>query len=414
MRVLHLSTWDRLGGAAIAAYRQHQGLQRAGVQSRMWVKFKATSDPEVVVLQPSSALGFRLPRVLRRRYLKFRMPGRDTRRPFSDDRSEYHACVGKELPPHDVVNLHWAAGFIDQPSLFHLIPRETPIVVTMHDMNPFTGGCHYSAGCSRFTEKCGKCPELGSGKERDLSRAIWTRKFRSYRLRPQSKLHFVADSHWLAAEARTSSLLANMPISVIHYGLDTEVFRLLDRAFARFVLGIPPQVAVVSFAAAAVDEERKGMHHLVEALMGMTTKPFLLTWGRSFPPRLETISHRHLGNIESEHLMALAYSASDVFVMPSLQEAFGQTALEAMACGTPVAAFGAGGIVDTVRHEQTGLVATVGSSPELRACISRLLRDRELWQSCSGEAVHMAATAFSLDLNARRYVELYESLLAKN
>jgi len=111
--------------------------------------------------------------------------------------------------------------------------------------------------------------------------------------------------------------------------------------------------------------------------------------------------------------MALAYNAANVFAMPSLEEAFGQTALEAIACGTPVAAFGAGGIVDTVRHEQTGLLAGVGSSAELRACIMKLLTDRQLWSSCSREGAHVASKEFSMELNAKRYVELYQTLLGQ-
>ena len=198
-----------------------------------------------------------------------------------------------------------------------------------------------------------------------------------------------------------------------HAERDPQVYHPLDRAFARSVLGITSGIPVVSFAADAANDKRKGMHHLIEAIMGMPTKPFLLTWGRDFPPLLECLAHRHLGNINSEYLMALAYNAADVFAMPSLEEAFGQTALEAIACGTPVAAFAAGGIVDSVRHERTGLVAAVGNSEELRACIMKLLNDRPLWSSCSREGVRVASQEFSMELNAKRYVELYQTLLGQ-
>jgi glycosyltransferase involved in cell wall biosynthesis len=96
--------------------------------------------------------------------------------------------------------------------------------------------------------------------------------------------------------------------------------------------------------------------------------------------------------------------------MPSLEEAFGQTALEAIACGTPVAAFAAGGIPETVRNEQTGLLASVGETLSLQVNIERLLSDGSLWEHCSKEGVKLAHKEFSYELNARKYIELYEAL----
>jgi glycosyltransferase involved in cell wall biosynthesis len=109
--------------------------------------------------------------------------------------------------------------------------------------------------------------------------------------------------------------------------------------------------------------------------------------------------------------MALAYNASDVFVMPSLEEAFGQTALEAIACGTPVAAFQAGGIPETVRHEQTGLLGPVGDSEVLRTNIERLLGNEGLWRHCSENGPKVAQMEFSYEVNAKNYIALYQSLL---
>ena len=53
------------------------------------------------------------------------------------------------------------------------MPRELPIVWTLHDMNPFTGGCHYSGDCGKFRESCGACPELQSTIQEDFSSESW-------------------------------------------------------------------------------------------------------------------------------------------------------------------------------------------------------------------------------------------------
>ena len=101
---------------------------------------------------------------------------------------------------------------------------------------------------------------------RPLARA-WRRKRTAYAA-PAGLLHFVANSHWLADQARQSSLVAGYPVSVIHLCLDLDVFRPLDRRVARDVLRIPPDCRVVCFAAAGVDNERKGMR----------------SWSRPWPP----------------------------------------------------------------------------------------------------------------------------------
>jgi len=411
MKVVHLSLHDRYGGACIAAYRQHTALLKAGVDSQMWVRFKVTNDPHVEAFTPPADSLTRVNRIFSRQYLRNQHQRNVRRGVFLEDRTEHRGRELRGMPAADVVNVQSFWNFIHLPTLLETLRPNVPVIVTMHEMAPFTGGCAYSGDCIRFHQRCGKCPLLGGLREDDLSRRSWLRKRALFQSRPAGNLHFVADSHWLAEQARMSGLLAGLPVSVIHYGLDTEIFRPMNRTFVREALQVPEGMRVVSFAAAFVDDTRKGVKYLIEALRLLRPKPFLLTWGQKFPPGLEDIPHHHLGSITDEHLMALAYNASDVFVMPSLEEAFGQTALESIACGTPVVAFAAGGIVDTVRHEKTGLLAKVGNSQELSQSIARLLEDRTLWGRLSVEGRKWALEEFSQELNAQRYLALYQSVL---
>ena len=64
------------------------------------------------------------------------------------------------------------AGFIDFPSFFAAVPPANPVVLTLHDVNHFTGGCHYAGSCRKFSMKCGACPQLGSQNEWDDSRRM--------------------------------------------------------------------------------------------------------------------------------------------------------------------------------------------------------------------------------------------------
>jgi glycosyltransferase involved in cell wall biosynthesis len=411
MKVLHLSLYDRYGGACIAAYRQHQALRRNGVDSKMWVRFKVTDDPEVLPYRPPKQLARRIPRLLRRRMLAAAKARARLRGEMFSAISEHGAHILEGMPQADVINIQFGWDFVDLAAVMEALPREKPVVVTMHEMATFTGGCSYAEGCVRFLESCGKCPKIGDPAQNDLSRSGWEARKKAFDTRLKAGLHFVADSNWLANEARKSSLLRGHPISTIHYGIDTEIFKPLDQDMARSVFNIPRGAKVVCFASASWSNERKGMRYLAEALRSMPEKPFLLTWGQAFELEAPGVQHFHIGNIDNEHFMALAYNAADIFVMPSLEEAFGQTALEAIACGKPVAAFAAGGIPETVRHDQTGLLARVGDSMQLSRNIELLLGAESLRAALGGNGVRVAREEFSYRLNAENYRRLYASLL---
>jgi glycosyltransferase involved in cell wall biosynthesis len=411
MKVLQISSFDRRGGACIAAFRQHQALVRYGVDSRMWVLCKETGDQRVEAYVPPADLKARLPRIWRRTSLAREASAAKKVGEIFDDRSEYGGDESRNLPDCDVINVQFSQGFIDHPEFYRSLPGDTPVVVTLHEMSCFTGGCSYAGNCTRFHQSCGNCPQLGANGERDYSRRGWQRRRDSYGARPKDKLHFVANSHWTAAQARKSSLLRDFPMSVIHLGVDAEIFRPLERTAAKSTFQIPEGTPVVAFSAASIADERKGMRHLIDSLRALPHRPFLLTWGRSFPTALEEIPHLHLGHIESEHLMAHTYNAADFFVMPSLEEAFGQTCLEAMSCGRPVVGFDVGGIPEMILHGKTGLLVPRGDVAGLATAMQRLIDHPLLGENMGFNARAMVLEQFTFERNAEAYRRLYERLL---
>ena len=411
MRILHLSYYDRKGGACIAAYRQHQALRAAGVDSVMWVRHKVTNDPHVFEYRPQSDLCSRIQRIARRQWLSSQKARARPMGEIFDDRSEHDGRELHELPPHDVINVQFSQDFIDLPALFEKIPATTPMVFTLHEMSMFTGGCPYACDCRGFERQCGDCPQLKVRHANDFSHRVWLRKQRAFSNRGSAKLHFAADSHWLTAEAAKSSLLQGHKISTMHYGIDTTIFRPLDAPSCKQALGIPLDRPVVAFAAASVADKRKGAGCLIEAIQQMEEKPCLLTWGESFPPELEQLPHLHLGSIDSEPLIATVYNAADVFVIPSIEEAFGQTALESLACGRPVVGSDVGGIPDMVRDGDTGLLVEPGNAVALAKALDRLLQDQGMREQMGVNARELVINEFSFEKNAAAYVELYQGMI---
>lgn len=104
--------------------------------------------------------------------------------------------------------------------------------------------------------------------------------------------------------------------------------------------------------------------------------------------------------------------ATDVFVLPSLQEGMPNSLLEAMACGLPVVATRIGGVVDIVKDGENGILVEAGDSKSLARGIIRLLNDREFAGHIASNAFQTIKNFYSLDSIAPKYVELYRRLSA--
>nr|WP_259116335.1 glycosyltransferase family 4 protein [Salinibacter ruber] len=417
MEILQLSTTDTGGGAARAAYRLHHGLCRIGVASAMHVRRKASQDDTVEAYDAAPSLLRRIRNRVVRRWLSSRFSTYADTRPeglelFSQARTADGARVAQQVPEADVYNLHWITGFIDPLSFFQ--NTQQPVVWTLHDMNPFTGGCHYNVGCRKFEDQCGACPQLGSDDESDLSRKVWTRKRQAYQAAIQNgRLHIVSSSTWLADEARSSFLFQDAPTHIIPLGLDIGTFLPRDTKGLRSALEIPEAHRVVLFVAQSADNHRKGFDLLSGALSTLDGGNItLLSIGGTAPDLEVTLPHRHLGTVESNLLLSVFYSLADVFVIPSRQEAFGQTALEAMACGTPVVGFEIGGIPDMVRPGETGWLAEPESVRSLSNAIETALADKAARRQRGERCREVVEAEYTLEVQAQAYKQLYQSLLA--
>jgi glycosyltransferase involved in cell wall biosynthesis len=419
MRILHLATDDTTGGAARAAYRQHTALRKYGVDSEMLVRYKHSSDTSVVQYAGNSRTGHRAARVLRRAWIGYkekqsRTNCRQIICGLNDPRADLLRSVDRRIAEADVINIHKVEHFVDLPALLGRLPPSKPVVITLHDLSPITGGCDYPGSCRRFEAACGCCPIIDSHRSNDYSHRIFRMKKMAYLRPPQGRLAFVANSVWSGEQARHSALTKDRTVEVIHYGLDQDVYSPRKRREAREALGIGAEEPVLLFAAHDLELAHKGGRCLRDALMNVTCQqPIrLLTMGAGHFQTVSGYRHTHFGKVESDQLQALLYRAADVFVIPSLEEAFGQTALEAIACGTVVAGFAVGGIGDIVQNELNGLLVMRGDSNALSHAIMRLLKDEALrlrWQEACEAWVK---ARFSFDRNATAYHALYESLLA--
>jgi glycosyltransferase involved in cell wall biosynthesis len=418
-RILHVSTRDSDWGAARAAHRIHAALVQYGADSRMRVLRCGTEDERVSAGTHPLTLAERLARSLRHR-LSMR-----ARRGWHADGPAYHPFphetangVAAEInsSQSDVVHLHWMADMLSIADIGRLTK---PIVWTLHDMWAFCGGeiCPEDVPNARFRQGYRADNRPADERGPDLNRLTWEAKRKAWE---RQQFTIVCPSRWLAACARESVLLAQMPIHVVPNPLDVNgVWQPIARATARAALQLPPDKKLILMGAdGGLTDRLKGGDLLVAALsrLGWPRQGDveLVVFGQS-QPRGEQAwpCHVHwLGTVRDDRVLALAYSAADVMVVPSRQDNLPSTAIEAQACGTPVVAFDVGGLKDIVIQRETGWLARPCDTADLAAGIRWVLEDTDRSRRLSQAAREMAVARFSPGVVAHSYGHIYDQALA--
>lgn len=421
MRVVHLSTNDISGGAAKAAFSLHNALTNCGLQAHMIVKNSITDAPSVEQVAKNlpqkvlAQLAYKLDMLPIGFWLKHSMP------PFwSPGWVGFSVHHFEKVRKADIVTLFWVCGgFLSLKNVGRLLRLKKAILWRLSDMWPFTGGCHYSGSCTRYENQCGCCPQLGSRHEYDLSRWVWKRKQRWWGNYP---ITIVCPSNWIAKCARRSSLFRNARIEIIPTGIDVNIFKPIEKELARSILNLPGDVPLILFGAIdGLRNPRKGGHYLTSALeilsqnLKLNIIPHLVVFGTWRKPEISNWNSQiHvIGNIHGDNLLALLYSASDVFVVPSVEDNLPKTALESISCGTPSVAFNVGGMADIIEHKKNGYLAEPFDISDLAAGIEWVLSDEKRHKELCIKAREKAVKCFDIKKIAKQYAELYREVLAE-
>lgn len=397
------------GGANIAGRRLHDALRRGGYESYFYYGSGESGDPSVIPLFQNRTFFWRNMAAL---VVSWRnrqgTPDGFVTSPSWIRKTPIQA-VGR-MPR--VINLHWVPRWLDLPSFFDSLPPGMPVIWTLHDLIPITGGCHYPGECDGFTKECGNCPQQLKPHPNDATHRFFKLKKRWY---SRINLHLIGNSRWTAEQARRSALgkLARS-VRTIHYGMNTDDYLPVDKVVARKALRLPLDKFVVGFSCSDFHEKRKGSELLLKALSLLPREKVLLVvlGGGHWPKNASQIETVQMGSIGSARLQSVFYSALDVFAMPSKIETFGNVAMEAMACETPVVAYPAGGLADVVAHGETGWIEPEFGNIEGLARLLQRMMDNPAERTAMGVAGRQRViNHFSDTLMAERYLELYRELV---
>jgi glycosyltransferase involved in cell wall biosynthesis len=203
-------------------------------------------------------------------------------------------------------------------------------------------------------------------------------------------------------------------VRTIYNGLDTKKFAPIDRVTARRELGLPLDKTVLGFGAVSLGNRRKGLREFITSVSQIKNASDFICLGFGDADASELQKQlpqfRTTGYLSTARELALAYSASDVFVLPSFAENMPQMAVEAMACETPVAAFDVGGIPEIVIPGKTGSLAPLGNCNELAANIQGMIDDPNVRQELGRAARRLIVREFDQEKQTGKYRDLYHSI----
>ena len=412
MRVLIVNTAERTGGAAIAANRLLQALNRNGIEARMLVRDRKTDAHDVVNIPPSWRLKAKF---LWERGTIWLYNGLSRRNLFQVDIANTGTDITRTeaFQWADVIHLHWVnQGFLSLKDLERIMASGKPVVITLHDQWYFTGICHYSGGCDKYQSQCNHCPMVKSVGV-DLAKRVFDRKRAIYE---GQNLTFVGCSRWMAELACESALTQGHRVTNIPNAIDTSVFKPMDKTSTREKFGLPMDGNLLLFGAQRITDERKGFRYLVEACEHISkhnaTLPGHLgvvvlggdaeSVKSTLPLPVYTVNY-----LSNEAEIAALYNAVDLFVTPSLQDNLPNTIVEAMSCGTPCVGFNVGGIPEMISHQQDGYVADYCDSIDFAQGIAWCL-DNSRHASLSQQARLNALANYSERIAAQRYQAVYQ------
>lgn len=409
MKILHLTTQDN-GGAGRAAVRLHKALLDSNIDSQMIVQIKTTDLPTIHTLTQTKADKFLSPFKIAIDQLPTLLYKNKTKDIFSSTFFPSNTKLLKKIKDidPDIIHLHWInSGFIN---IFDLRKINKPIIWSLHDANPYTGGCHVvENNCQFFKTYCHLCPFLKSSLKYDLSFLNFRRKQKVYK---NINLTINGLSRWIANNAKESALFGKKQIINLPNTIDSNAFYPIQQHTAQNLLQIKHEKKhILGFGAVSATQiYRKGYLQLKEALERLPNKNdyLLVVFGSSQGEKIADIETYFLGHIYDDITLTLLYSAIDLFITPSLAENLSNTIMESLSCGTPVVAFDIGGNSDMITHKQNGYLAK--NTQELSEGIIWSLQNLHFLQQNARQTI---LKNFDYKIVAPKYIEQYQKMVEK-
>lgn len=407
MRVVVVNHNLNSGGAAQYSLRLHHSLKSRGIDSLYYVNQQVHYDQDIIGPKDKiESLLAMFKSIIDSLWLRF-YPRRTKAVWGTGLVPSLLASKINRLKP-DIVHLNWISN--GMLNLWDIHNIKAPIVWTLHDSWAFTGGCHLPMSCENYKHDCGYCPQLSSQKLWDLSHLI---VFAKQKIWNQKKIHFIFPSQWLFEQGKKSSLLQNHLASVVSNFVDCEFFKPLDPINTRKTLQIPTEKKLIGFGAThAQTDSNKGYSFVKNLILSSEyTECHFVLWGDRFVEFTDPKYKDRVSVLEGyldQHFLKILYSSLDLMLMPSQSENMPLTALESMACGTPLLAFAVGGLPELIQPLKNGFLCSHYDQKNYEESFAQAIT--YLSQEVRNAARKRVQEHFSAPNQLEKILKIYESM----
>lgn len=318
------------------------------------------------------------------------------------------------LQEFDLFHFHDLSSAISPLTLLAL-SKFRPVVWTIHDCSPFTGGCLYPMDCEKFRTKCSKCPQEGIWPI-DNS-IVFTSLLQSIKgmLHKSRNLFCTTPSNWMADMALSSKVINTRP-HVIGNGVDVTEFKHLDKKSVRAELGLPESRPTILLSAGHLSDPRKGVRHSLAAIKAIRDlNPMVLLMGAPSPEIDQELGDcgiecHQFGYVSDTAHLNKCYAAADCFLFCSLADNQPLAVLESMASGTPVLGFETGGIPELVDNDRTGFLVPQLDQDALGKALRYGFENKKLheWGKQARKIVEQTHSHESYVMN---HIRFYENII---
>lgn len=423
-KILVLSSVDPHRGPAVVAEDQYKRLKKAGYDVDFMTLYAVEGHPEYIYVYKNIkirliSLTYYLYKLGFNRYTKG-CNGNFFYRKETNVQISTRDIVNAIKKKYDVVMVFFWQEMLTFKSIEAIYDKlRCLFIFQCVDYSPMAGGCHFTGDCKNFETGCGNCPGIGSNKLNDF-----TRFNVKYRKRVYEKVKpVVCGNGYMQTFYDRSYLLKDYDRKVrTYFTLDLNHFYEQDRNEARKLFGIPiTGKFIILFGAQSLCGERKGVSYLLNALKILYDKLneedrnriLLVLAGRSIDKIKDKLcfDYKHLGFVKAD-LLPMMYSAVDVFLSPSVNDAGPSMVNQSLACGTPVVSFEMGTAIDYVKDRNTGYCAKLRDSEDFANGIEKIFRMPETdYQIMRNECRIVSEDLSSSDRELKMYKDIFEKYL---
>jgi glycosyltransferase involved in cell wall biosynthesis len=374
LKIIHLSISDAKGGAAIAAFRLHQLMNKdSQLESKMLVLIKNTNCDMTFWLNGYVRMCARCFNLINNILCAFKK----NKGVFSFAIHGNNLYSNDLIKKADVIYIHWAnSGMLSWRNITKLFSLNKPIFLFCHDMWYFTGGCHHGNTCVRYTEGCSICPFFNIKYLQKYIGWQYVKKKQAYKLNNNAKL--ILPSPDFYNKAKESHIIEKSRIYFIPNILDINKYipKKINKSNKK-------QIRILYGALGGKTNPYKGWKDFEYFATRIIDKKYdrsieFALFGYDFSQiEINEIPFKFInyGTIYEEEEIIEMYQNADVFIFPSNQESYGQTLVESMSCGVIPIAYKVGIANYLIKNNENGYMVDIGDKEGLVLSFNNLINN---------------------------------------